>query len=139
MIENVECPVYPEMARDFKEILGRYNLKEITWEQFNIELCECSVKHPYCIDDFRWKPLPTKTQEFAKWKFLSNDEKESLIKTNPTYYRDKIENYLDSVDHVVNKNNRNKNQLIEWLKLEITPESRIKVEEMLDTYSGRDQ
>ena len=139
MIENVECPVYPEMARDFKDILGRYNLKEITWEQFNIELCECSVNHPYCIDGFRWKPLPTKTQEFAKWKFLSNDEKESLIKTNPTYYREKIENYLDSVDHVVNKNNRNKNQLIEWLKLEITPESRIKVEEMLDTYSGRNQ
>ena len=137
MIENVECTVYPEMAKDFKAILSKLNLKEISDEQFNIELCECTVKHPYCIDDFRWRPLPTKTPEFAKWKFLSKDEKESLIKNNPTYYKDKIESYLDSVDHVANKNERNKNQLIDCLKLEITPESRIKVEQMLDTYSGK--
>jgi hypothetical protein len=138
MIENVECPVYPEMARDFKEILGRYNLKEITWDQFNIELCECSVRHPYCIDDFRWKPEPTKTQEFLKWKFLSKEEKEALIKSNNSYVHDKINSYLDAVEHIESLNSRNKKQLLEWLKLKITPESRIKVEEILNTYSGRD-
>ena len=138
MIENVECPVYPEMARDFKEILGRYNLKEITWDQFNIELCECSVRHPYCIDDFRWKPEPTKTQEFLKWKFLLKEEKEALIKSNNSYVHDKINSYLDAVEHIESLNSRNKKQLLEWLKLKITPESRIKVEEILNTYSGRD-
>ena len=139
MIENVECPVYPKLAKECKEVLGKYKLGELTYEQFNTELCEISCQNVECIEDFRWKPSPTKTQEFAKWKFLNKEEKEALIKSNPTYVHDKINSYLDSVEHIDNLNNRNKSQLIDWLKLEITPESRIKVEKMLDTYSGRDQ
>ena len=137
MIENVECPVYPKLAEECKEVLVRFKLDEITEVQFNIELCEISCRNVECINDFRWKPLPTKTQEFSKWKFLSKEEKEGLIKSNPTYVHDKINSYLDSMEHIENLNNRNKEQLIDWLKLEITPESRIKVEQILDTYSGR--
>ena len=136
MIENVECPVYPKLAEECKEVLVRFKLDEITEVQFNIELCEISCRNVECINDFRWKPLPTKTQEFSKWKFLSKEEKEGLIKSNPTYVHDKINSYLDSMEHIENLNNRNKEQLIDWLKLEITPESRIKVEQILDTYSG---
>ena len=136
MIENVECPVYPKLAEECKEVLSRFKLGEITEVQFNIDICEISCRNVECIDDFRWKPFPTKTQEFLKWKFLSKEEKEGLIKSNPTYVHDKINSYLDSMEHIENLNNRNKEQLIDWLKLEITPESRIKVEQILDTYSG---
>lgn len=139
MINDVECKVYPEMAKDFKEILGRFNLKEITEEQFDIELCERSFKHMYCIDDFRRKPLPTNTSEFAKWKFLSEEEKKDLIKNNPTYWGDKIKSHLDMIDHIKNRNNRNKNQLISWLKLNINTEARTVIENMLNTYSGEEK
>lgn len=136
MLSEIECPIYPELAQDCKDILNKYLSRQITENEFNIELCHISCKHIEYIEDFRCKPIPTKTQDFSKWKFLSKEEKEALIRNNRSYYEEKIDSYLNSVDHITNKNNRNKKQLILWMRLNINRESRILVERMLNTYSS---
>ena len=120
----------------FIELLNKWRNTKIT-QQFDIEICELSVSIPDCINDFRWKPLPTPTQEYKKWRFMNKEEKEELIKTRYNFYVTNIKNFGDEVEIMKNHNSRNKAQLQEWLKLEISLEARGIIEPILDTYSGQ--
>lgn len=134
MIGNLECPSIPELAEDYKGLLRKWSGNEIT-PQFDIDICELAVKHKACIEDFRFKPLPTPSQEYRKFKFLSKEEKEEFIKKNFNFYEENIKNFLDSVDMAKNRNDRNREQLVYWLKLNISENARNCVEKALDTYS----
>lgn len=137
MIGNLTSQAYPKLAEDCKKTLQRFYAGEINDKEFDIEICEISCDNTECIKDFRWRPLPTKTPDFSKWRFLSEDEKNTLKRGNPTYYQDKIHSHIESVERIENLNSRNKNQLIKWIKLNISKKSKILMEEMLNTYSGR--
>lgn len=111
--------------------------KKLTPEQLDIGICEVACEIPECIDDFRWKPLPTPTPEYKKWRFMSEKEKEDFKTNQRSFYEKNIIGFGDDTSRIEHLNDRNFFQLKAWLKLKITPFARKKVEEMLDTYSGR--
>ena len=135
MIEKLESPHYPQLAEDFKDVLRRYNLKELTNEQFDVELCETTCRHPECIGDFACKNPPAKSPDVAKWKFLKEDEKKAILKSNPEHYRDNILKYYEQSEWVENINTRNKTQLRAWLKCDISESAKLSVQSVLRTYA----
>ncbi len=135
MLEKLEMPQYPQLAEDFKALLNRFRLKELTEEQFDVELCETTCKHPECIGDFAFRNPPSKTPDVAKWKFLKEDEKKALLKADPEYYRDNILKHYEQATWVENINTRNKAQLRAWLKCDISEPAKLSVQSVLRTHA----
>lgn len=128
------------MEENKKEISEKFIRLKDTWvdtKECEIELCELSVSIQAVINDFKFKSLPTPTPEYKKWRFMSQDEKDKFIKDNYNFYVINIKNFADDIDRINNFNNRNRNQLQEWLRLEISPESRVIIEQALDSHSGK--
>lgn len=122
------------IPKPFRDLLKEWEGRKIT-QEFNIQLCELTASIENCINDFRWKSLPIETQEYKKWRFMNKEEKEEFIKKNYNFYVLNIKNFTDRIDEFKNTNERNKKNLQEWIKLELTPEARTKIEEALDSYS----
>lgn len=135
-MSNIERIIYPILPTKFKEILANWYGRKIT-DEFYIEICEVACRIPECINDFRWHPLPTATQEYKKWKFMHDDEKKDFIAKNYKFYIGHIKDFGESVDKMKHFNDRNKKELQDWLKLKISEESRRKIEQVLDTHSGK--
>jgi len=136
MIDQLECPVYPEMANDFKKVSLKWRFKDLTID-FDVEICEVSCKHYVCIDDFRWRPEPTIPPAYAKYRAMIPKDREKYLEENPTLFvKGKIYEYLEERDRIRNFNTRNMNTLMEWLKLPVSPSAHNLVEKYLNTFSG---
>jgi hypothetical protein len=104
----------------------------------DIEICEAACSIEECIDDFRWRAEPTAPQEYRMFKVMSKDGQKDFLESHKDFFlKGLVPLYLDQRESVKNKNDRNYNQLREWLRLNITQESRTKIEKILNTYTGR--
>lgn len=118
-----------ELPRQFRALLS-----ESMSDDRDIKICEITCSISECIDDFRCRELPSPTQEYNKWKWMHTAEREDFIKSNPVMYKNDILGFGDKIDAIKNINSRNKQQLVDWLRLEICDASRIKVLDILDSH-----
>lgn len=146
MIENLECPVCPQLANECREVLRDWHGKKLT-PQFDVELCHIAVRNDKCLTDYRWRPEPSKPYEYEKYLSFSPKDKTIYRDQHPTFLiQGKVAVYLNDRDMIININNRNLNQLKDWHRLPrfdvdtgvgLSEVARIEVEKLINTYSGR--
>lgn len=138
LTSNLECPVIPQLAIDMRQILKNWEARKLTLE-FDIDIIETSCQYRECMEDFRWKPLPTAPEEYNRYIAMSKNDRKDFIFKRPDFFRDKkICEFLDSRDMIDNTNKRNKKTLTQWLEFNISPKSKIKIQNSLKSYSGKD-
>ena len=145
MIDTLECPVCPELAIDCKKLLADFTNRAMD-QEFDTALCQIAVKYKACIDDMRWRPEPSMPPDYAKYMGLSFKDRSIFLDQNAQFLTiGKVADYINNRDMIRNKNKRNMDTLLMWLKLPsavddkpgLTDEEHKAVEVQLNTFSGR--
>ena len=121
-----------DMASDFKKLMNE--TKKITPEEFELQIITLTCKHQPCITDFYRKELPIAPQDILKFRFLTELEKEKLLKEDSSF-RQRKEEHEKSIEITKNTNQRNKSTLQSWLKIITPPNIHAKIENALNSYS----
>jgi hypothetical protein len=145
MLDTLECPVCPELATDCRKLLQEFRNKT-TDRDFDIALCKIAVKHKACIEDMRWRPEPSMPPDYGKYMGMSFKDRNIFLDQNHQFLTiGKVADYLNNRDMIRNKNKRNMDALLLWLKLPLvvdeapglTEDEHKVVEVQLNTFSGR--
>jgi hypothetical protein len=144
MLNDLECPVMPDLAAECKQLLNSWSGRKIT-NEFDIDLCRMCFKYNLIIE-YRWRPEPSMPQDWSKYIGMNVKDRRIFMDQNPTFMiQGKVAEYLTNKDRIINVNKRNMALLLLWLKLPIavdeapglTEDEHQMVEVNLNSYSGR--
>ena len=149
MLDQLECPVCPELSTQCRKLLSEYSFKPLDLE-FEVRLCEIAASHKECIEEYRWRAEPTAPQDYVKYQSFSPKDRAIYLDQHPLFLtQGKCAEYLNNRDMINNRNKRNLDILKFWMKLpvirEVTEDPQVGITlaahaavcRIVDTYSGR--